>query len=80
MKTPIIKSSISYIILVGIMGMTLGLIGNEIKSIPSWSDLFSPSFVGTTFIHIGTVIGAYLTGKFTPAARNEETRTRSTNR
>lgn len=60
------KKAAGYIVLVAALGMSLGLIGQEIKNIPSWAQLFTPQFVGTTFIHLGTVLGAYVAGRFTP--------------
>lgn len=61
------KKTAGYLVLVTALGMSFGLIGNEIKNVKDWAELFSPGFVGTTFIHMGTVIGAYVGGRITPS-------------
>lgn len=60
------KKAAGYVVLLAALGMTLGLIGQEVKGITTWTDLLTPAFVGTTLVHLGTVIGAYVAGRFTP--------------
>jgi hypothetical protein len=58
---------IGWSVLIVALGMTLGLLGNEISAITDWNQVVTPAFVGKAFIHLSVVIGAWAGGKLMPA-------------
>lgn len=47
-------------------GMMLGLIGVELRSLTSLSEAATPKFIGDIFLHVSTVIAAFVGGKLIP--------------
>ena len=60
------QTHMGYLIAVAALGMMLGLIGNEVAELMSWSEVFAPGFIGKMFLHASVVIGAFGGGKFIP--------------
>lgn len=58
--------SASVTVLVAALGMLLSLLAVEVQQIKTWTEVFSPVFVGTTMGHIGAVIAAYVAGRLNP--------------
>lgn len=58
---------IGWAVLIAALGMTLGLLGNEISGLTSWDQTITPAFVGKAFIHLSVVIGAWVGGKLMPS-------------
>lgn len=54
-------------VLLAMVGMTLGLLGNEIGAMTDWNQVMTPAFVGKAFIHVSVVIGAWIGGKQMPS-------------
>lgn len=55
-----------WVIFLAALGAMLGMLGNEVAKWPDWSPLTTPATVGTFMIHIGTVIAAFVGGKYLP--------------
>ena len=51
---------------IGAMCMMFGLMAADVKAIHTWTEVFSPAFVGTMMAHISTVGMAFLGGKLIP--------------
>lgn len=58
---------IGWAVLIAALGMTLGLLGNEISGLQSWDQTMTPAFVGKAFIHLSVVAGAWVGGKLMPS-------------
>lgn len=56
-----------WVVLLAMIGMTLGLLGNEVSALADWNGVFTPAFVGKAFIHVSVVIGAWIGGKQMPS-------------
>lgn len=67
--TPQNRSTVGVITLVAAAGMFFGLIGLEMSSMQDWVFVTTPKFIGTTLIHAGSVIGAYVAGQLIPTAQ-----------
>jgi hypothetical protein len=65
-KTGVSKKTAGYAVLITMLGMALVTMGQEIKGVTTWGELLTPQFVGTALMHLGTVVGAYVGGRFTP--------------
>lgn len=50
----------------GALAMMMGLMAVDVKSIKTWSEIFTPFFVGTLMAHLSAVIMAFLGGKLIP--------------
>ena len=48
------------------LAMMMGLMAADVKAIHTWSEVFSPLFVGTMMAHASAVIMAFLGGKLIP--------------
>lgn len=59
-----------WIIFVAAIGMMFGMLAVDIASLKEWSEMTTPTFVGTTIGHISAVIGAFLGGKLIPPDRD----------
>ena len=57
---------IGNIVALAALGTALGLIGNEVAALQSWTPVLEPAFIGKTLIHLGTVVGAYVGGRLIP--------------
>lgn len=55
-----------YFVFIAAIGVMAGLLGNEVAQFSSWSEGFTPRFVGTALIHLGTVVGAFVGGRLIP--------------
>lgn len=54
------------VIFIAALGMTLGLLGSEVQGLSGWAEAASTAFVGKAFVHLSTVIGAYVGGRLIP--------------
>ena len=57
------SNTTGWMIFIAAMGMTLGLLGSEFAALSTFTDALTPAFVGKAFVHISTVIGAFMAGK-----------------
>lgn len=48
------------------VGMMAGLIGAEVVEFEDWTQATEPRFVGTAFVHLGTVVAAFVAGRLVP--------------
>lgn len=55
-----------WLILLAAFGMWVGLIGAELSMLHEWSEATAVPFVGKALLHLATVIGAAIGGKFLP--------------
>jgi uncharacterized YccA/Bax inhibitor family protein len=55
-----------YILGLASVGMMLVLISSDIKQLNSFSDAWTPAFIGTATAHLGNVIMAFIGGKLIP--------------
>jgi len=53
-----------FVAMLGVMCINLG---KDIAKLPSWTDATTPSFIGESLLHLGTVIGAFIGGKIQPS-------------
>lgn len=67
-----------WIIFIAALGTMFGLVGIDMSKLTNWSDAATPFFVGTTFVHLGAVIGAFVGGKMIQPTRDAGMKTRST--
>lgn len=50
-------------VLLAAIGMLLTSLATEIKDLESWVYISTPGFVASVMIHVGSVIGAFVSGK-----------------
>lgn len=63
------RSAVGVVTLIAAAGMMAGLLGAEIKDLDSWVFVTTPSFVGKAFIHLASVIGAFIAGQLVPTSQ-----------
>lgn len=51
------------------IGVMLTHSAAEVMKLSDWSGMFTPSFVGSQLLHLGTVIGAFVGGKLIPTEK-----------
>lgn len=67
--TPQNRSTLGVVTLIAAVGMFAGLIGLEMSNMQDWVFITTPKFIGTTLIHLGSVIGAYIAGQLLPTSQ-----------
>lgn len=55
-----------WLLFVAALGMMATLIAPEIAGLATFSEALTPSFIGKTLAHFGTVIAAFVAGKIIP--------------
>lgn len=56
----------------------MGAVGIDLAGLMQWHEAATPAFVGSAFIHIAAVLGAFYGGKGMPQRRAADTRQRRT--
>lgn len=57
------NNTLGWFVFTAAIGMALGLLGSEIAALPTFAAVASPAFVGKAFVHLSTVIAAFVGGK-----------------
>lgn len=60
------RQTAGWVVGLAALGMTLSLIGVEIREFTSFADAVTPQFVGKAMIHVATVIAAFVSGQLVP--------------
>ena len=63
-----------WVILIASLGMMAGMLAIDIASLNEWSQMTTPTFVGTTLGHLAAVVGSFVGGKLIPAVRDQSGR------
>jgi hypothetical protein len=71
-----LATTTGWVVFVAAIGMMFGMLAVDIASLKEWSQMTTPTFVGTTIGHIAAVIGAFVGGKLIPEDRGESPQTR----
>ena len=66
-----------WIIFIAALGLMFSMLAVDIASLKAWSEMTTPTFVGTTIGHLAAVISAFVGGKLIPEQRELTARTRS---
>lgn len=72
------KTTTGWVILLASVGMMFGLLSVDLLTLKEWSEVTTPTFVGTTIGHIAAVIAAFVGGRIMPEPRAPGTQTRAT--
>ena len=60
------QSHMGWMIGLAALGMMFGLKGKEGSELMSWTEVFSPGFIGEMLLHASVVIAAFVGGKLIP--------------
>ena len=71
------QTTTGWVIFMAAMGMMLGMLAIDIAALNEWSQMQTPTFVGTALGHIAATIAAFVGGKLIPADRGPSPMTRS---
>ncbi len=67
-----------WIVFVASIGTMFGMLAVDIASLKEWSEMTTPTFVGTSLGHVAAVIASFVGGKLIPnETRDPAMRTRS---
>ena len=55
-----------WILFLASLGMMCGLIGSDISDLTSFSEVWTPGFIGGSMLHFATVVTAFIGGKLIP--------------
>lgn len=66
-----------WIVFTAAIGMMCGMLAIDVTALKSWTEMQTPTFVGTTLGHVAAVIAAFVGGKIIPASRGSQ-QTRAT--
>ena len=72
------RRAAGWFVFVSAVGVMAGMVAIDVASLRQWSDMETPTFVGTTLGHLASVIAAFVGGKLVPEDRPEGARTRVT--
>lgn len=64
------QTTTGWIIFIAALGSMFGMIGVDMARLKDLSEVSEPSFIGTTMVHLSTVIAAFVGGKLIPAPRS----------